>query len=155
MLLALHPGLVDVGVVAGDLLDDAHDLGVVAVALEVAAVGPEDAFALAQRCRVDLGVVVGGRGEQGLLGLGDLPEDLLLGIEVVVEGSVREAGLLGDVGDPGLEEAGLLEDVLGGLEQAGPGLGPLPRTRCRGGRFGGLGLGHVDSLSRRAASGSS
>ena len=65
-------------------------------------------------------------GEQGLLGLGHLAEDLLLRIEVVVEGPVRQAGLLGDVGDAGLEEAGLLEHLLGRLEQAGPGLRPLP-----------------------------
>ena len=35
---------------------------------------------------------VGRRGQALLLGLGDLAEDLLLGIEVVVEGPVRQAG---------------------------------------------------------------
>ena len=46
VLLAAHPGLVDVVVVARDLFDDAHDLAVVAVALEVAAVGAADAVEL-------------------------------------------------------------------------------------------------------------
>ena len=51
--------------------------------------------------------------EPHLLGRGDLEEHVFLGIEVVVEGPVREAGGGGDVGDPGLEEALLLEHLLG------------------------------------------
>ena len=116
-------------VVARDLLDDAHDRRLVAVAHEMAA----DAFAdpLA-RGGGGFGVEddrVDGRLELFLDGLGDLAEDLLLGIEVVVEGPVREAGPLGDVGDAGLEEAVLLEDRLGRLEQPAAGLDPLARAR--------------------------
>ena len=58
------------------------------VALEVEAVGPADALELGERRPVGRLVgLVGRGGEQGLLGLGHLPEDLLLRIEVVVEGS--------------------------------------------------------------------
>jgi hypothetical protein len=43
--------------------------------------------------------------------------------------AVRELGPVRDVGDPGLEEPVLLEDLLGRLEQAGPGPLALAGTR--------------------------
>src|SRR6185312_10767628 len=58
-----------------------------------------------------------------------LTEDLLLRLEVVVEGAVREPGALRDVGDPGVEETVLLEDLLGRFEQARPRAGTLARPR--------------------------
>jgi hypothetical protein len=126
VLLPPHPGLVDERVVAGDLFDHAHDAAVVAVALEVAPVGAPDALVLRRRLGAGfVTVVVAGGGEERLLRLGDLAEDLLLGIEVVVEGAVREPGTIRDVGDPCLEEAGYLEYRLRRLQQAGAGRGPL------------------------------
>ena len=63
----------------------------------------------------------------------DLLENLLLGIEVVVEGPVGEAGALGDVRDPRLEETVLLEDLLGGVEKPRSRLNPFSRSRAIGG----------------------
>ena len=69
------------------------------------------------------------RRAEALLHLGrHLAEDLFLRFEVVVEGPVREAGSLGDVGDPGVEEPVLLEDLLGRSDQAGPRLDPFARA---------------------------
>ncbi len=114
VLLAPDPGVVHRVVVPGHLLDHAHDGTVVAVALEVPAVGPPDRLDLGALARavglVGAGAV--GRRELRLLGLGDLAEDLLLGLEVVVEGPVGEPRPLGDVGDAGVEEPGLLEHRL-------------------------------------------
>src|SRR4051794_11762165 len=74
---------------------------------------------------------VGHRGRKPIEDLlGDLTEDLLLRIEVVVEGSVRQAGALGDVGDARLEETVLLEDLLGGVDEPGAGLYAFPRPRA-------------------------
>ena len=127
VLLALRACLVHEAVVARHLLDDAHDLPVRPVAVEVATVGAQDSLEL-RRFRRRLVVVVQS-GEQGLLGLGDLAEDLFLRVEVVVEGPVRHAGALGDVGDAGLEESGLLELLLGCLDESGPGGCALARAR--------------------------
>src|SRR3546814_6879652 len=62
VLLAAHPGVVHEVVVARHLFDDAHDLAVRAVALEVAPVGPQDPLVLARRRRVL--VAVGCRSEE-------------------------------------------------------------------------------------------
>ena len=139
-------------VVARDLFDHAHDPTVVAVALEVPAVGAADALDLGQLGR-GVGLVVGpGRGQQGLLGVGHLAEGLLLRIEVVVEGPVRQPGPVGDVGDPGLEEPGLLEHRLGSLDQALAGCDTLAGARCRRRLLGrGLTTGRGGSSSRPRA----
>ena len=117
-------------VVARHLLDDAHDLGFVLVALEVAVEGTEEPLAGA-RARA--------RGEDDVLHrlaqpvvqrLRDLAEDLLLRIEVVVEGAVRQPSPLGDVGDARLEEAVFPEDVLGRVEQPSSGLHALAGARA-------------------------
>ena len=125
-------GGAEVVVEARDLFDHTHDAGFVAVALEV----PPDPF-------VD--PLVRGRGGVGvqdhaverlaeaLLHLGGhLPEDLFLRFEVVVEGPVREAGSLGNVGDPGVEEPVLLEDLLGRSQETRPGLDSLAGPRPAG-----------------------
>ena len=99
---------------ARDLLDHAHDAGLVPVALEVPPDAPRGCArtAGAGGRRVEDHAVQ--RLAQPLLDLGrHLAEDLFLRLEVVVEGPVREAGPLRDVGDPGVEEAVLLEDLLG------------------------------------------
>ena len=63
---------------------------------------------------------------EALLDLGcHLPKDLFLRFEVVVEGAVREAGSLRNVGDPGVQEAVLLEDLLRRREEARPCLDTL------------------------------
>src|SRR5262249_58345309 len=84
-------------------------------------------------------VAVGDRdrcGEPLLLHLGELAEDLLLGVEVVIEGAMRELGPFGDVGDAGREETVLFEDLLGRGEKPRPGPLPLARTRRVGRRIG-------------------
>ena len=131
-----HAGGVDVLVVARHLLDHAHEGGFVAVPLEVAQVGAVDA---AERglVGVGLGVAVLRRGGEALfLGLGDLPEDLLLRIEVVVEGARCEPGGLGDVDDAGVEEAVTLEDLLGRVDQTGAGAHALAGARNGAGLLG-------------------
>ena len=116
VLLPPHARLVHDGVVARHLFDDAHDLPVGAVPGEVSPVGPQDAVELSG---VGSGRVAVVRGRQhGFLGLGDLAEDLLLRIEVVIEAAVGHAGALGDVGDAGLEEPGLFEFLLGRLDES-------------------------------------
>ena len=124
-VVALVAESAEVVVEARDLLDHAHDAGLVPVALEV----PPDALVDALvgrggRVRVQDDAVQ--RLAEALLHLGrHLAEDLFLRFEVVVEGPVREAGPLGDVGDPGVEEPVLLEDLLGRREEARPRLDAL------------------------------
>jgi hypothetical protein len=159
--VALVAECTEIVVEARDLFDHTHDAGFVPVALEVPPYPFVDAF-------------VGGRGgirvqdhavqrlPESLLHLGrHLTEDLFLRFEVVVEGPVREAGSLGDVGDPGIEEPVLLEHLLGCREETGPGLDPFAGTRPAGllvrvrGRCGvglGLGLGHERHASFRCNS---
>src|SRR6185312_4277603 len=49
--------------------------------------------------------------------LGDLPEDRVLGVDVAVEGALRDARLRDDVGHPGVDEAAVLEHRARGGEQ--------------------------------------
>ena len=72
-----------------------------------------------------------------LLGPRHLPEDLLLRLEVVVEGPVRQTGPFGDVRDACLEEAVLLEDLLGRIEEPEP--RPCPFRRSGADRLVGWG----------------
>ena len=117
-------------VVAGHLLDHAHDPGFVPVPLEVAEEGGEQPLpgGGARARRED--DALHGLGELVVQRLRDLTEDLLLRVEVVVEGTVREARPLGDVGDARLEEAVLLENLLGGVEQPRSRLHALARARA-------------------------
>src|SRR5581483_11547417 len=57
----------------------------------------------------------------------DRLEHLVLRLEVVVEQPVRDAGLLGDVADPGRVESLAREDAYSGLQD----LPPLVLRRCR------------------------
>ena len=120
-----HASGVDVLVVAGDLLDHAHQRGLVAVARQVPMVRPPDALPGRTLARVGVVVLLGRRREPLLLGAGDLAEDLLLRVEVVVEGPGRQAGGVRDVGDPRLEVPVPLEHELGRIHETRPGLQPL------------------------------
>ena len=76
-------------------------------------------------------VVVRGGGEHRPLQLeGDLPEDLLLGVEVAVERPVRRAGALHDVGHVGVEVALLGEHLGRRPARAGPAC--AVRAACSG-----------------------
>ena len=72
-----------------------------------------------------------GSSEARLLGLCDLAEHLLLGIEVVVEGALREGRRRRDVGDARGEEAVALEHLARRLEQ--PSASPRALRRARTG----------------------
>src|ERR1019366_9457123 len=94
----------EVLVEARDLLNHTHDASFVPIALEVSPDSLVDPLVRRRGgMRVQNHAVE--RLAEALLHLGrDLPEDLLLRLEVVVEGPVREAGSLCNVGDPGVEE---------------------------------------------------
>src|SRR5262245_55399734 len=63
----------------------------------------------------------------------ELVEDGLLGVEVEVEGALRDAGGLGDLDDRGLGIAELAEDRLRGVEQAPARIEAALRERAPGG----------------------
>ena len=129
--MALVAEATELVVEARHLLDHAHDPGLVAVALEVAPDGLVDPLeGRRSRRRIEDDAVE--RRAEALVHLGgDLPEDLFLRFEVVVEGPVREAGPLRDVGDPGVEEAVLLEDLLRRADEPRPGLDALAGPSAR------------------------
>src|SRR5690606_30326701 len=64
-------------------------------------------------------------------GCGQGEEELVLRLEVRVEGAPGEAGALADGLDGRALQAHLCEDLGGGLEQARTGVLPAPRRRCR------------------------
>ena len=79
---------------------------------------------------------------------GDLTEDLFLRLEVVIEGSVRQPGPLGDVGDPSVEESALLEHLLRRVDEPGA----RPDALAGAGSIRLLAVGHCadDSLAALA-----
>ena len=91
LLLACHAHFVDGGVVAGDLLDHAHDRCFLAVAQEVPSICLADALHWGIVVRGgELRIVVRCR-EPLLLDFGDLSEQLLFRSEVVVVRTVRDS----------------------------------------------------------------
>ncbi len=102
-------------VVGGDLLEDGHQPGVLAVVHDEAgdrATDGLDGFELVERVLQldDLGQQV----------FGERPEDVLLRLEVEVERPSRHAGALDDPADAGAVEAVLLEHLTGDAEQLVP-----------------------------------
>ena len=112
LLHAVDPNFVDLLVVARDLLDHPHDPSLLAITLEIPAIRLEDAILRGVFGRVGETRIVRRRRELRFLELGDLSKQLLLGVEVVVVGAVREPGAVRDVGDPGVEEAVTFEHLL-------------------------------------------
>ena len=95
---------------------------------------------------VEGGAVVGLRGLLGGL-FDDGDDDLVLGLEVVVEGAEPDVGLLGDLVDAGGVDALAGEDGSGGLDEPGPGpftAAGLPVEGCVLG-----GGGHATALVMR------
>ena len=117
---------VDVLVVARDLLDHSHDRRFLAVARHVQANRGSD---LLHRGLIRPQRMIGNGDQPGLVHLGDLAEDLLLRIEVVVEGARGDVGLLRDVDDARLQEAVTFEDPLRRVHEPRSGTRSLRGTR--------------------------